>query len=407
MAIAGLAACLLLSVSGTATGATAPSPAAAAAAPTPIIVAVGDSYISGEGARWAGNVESLLNNQYAYVKYGSVTKDNVYWDTPTGEKIRGCHRSRVSPITWVPKYRVVNLACSGARTSTTPAKIGVDFYQPPADWKVRKANPDKGQALQLQEFAAKNKAAKFVIVVSVGGNDLPFFTIVQSCVKHFDGDRKKCADDATLAKYLTPQALSALQDKLVTAYSNVQEAMANAGVSPENYIIAAQLYPRILPNPQSTRSVTSTYRYDEGRATRGWKGGCPFFDSDSTWAMDTVLDALDAQVVSAVNESRAFGAAWWGSAPKAVIVNPTTALQGHRLCQTGTSPASKTKPAMQGAGTAMEWITQIRAGSPGESLHPNFWGQRVLGRCLQVVVAERWRSTSGAVYQYNCPQINT
>ena len=53
---------------------------------TPAVVTLGDSAISGEAGRWAGNT----NQSSSRVDALGTT---AYWDTSTGEAIRGCHRS--------------------------------------------------------------------------------------------------------------------------------------------------------------------------------------------------------------------------------------------------------------------------------------------------------------------------
>src|ERR671923_2938804 len=58
---------------------------------TPSIVALGDSAISGEAGRWAGNTNQSSSKVDAL---GST----AYWDTATGEAIRGCHRSKAAEV---------------------------------------------------------------------------------------------------------------------------------------------------------------------------------------------------------------------------------------------------------------------------------------------------------------------
>ena len=113
---------------------------------TPIVVTLGDSAISGEAGRWAGNT----NNSSTRV---DALGSTAYWDTATGESIPGCHRSKAAQahIFDVP-VPGANLACSGARTYTTGTgsgetfKPGIDFY-----WD---ASGRKGQALALQQYAS-------------------------------------------------------------------------------------------------------------------------------------------------------------------------------------------------------------------------------------------------------------
>ena len=80
---------------------------------TATVVSVGDSAISGEAGRWAGNTNGSPSNVDAL---GST----AYFDNAgaTGEAIHGCHRSKASEIGIGGGVAAANLACSGARTYT-------------------------------------------------------------------------------------------------------------------------------------------------------------------------------------------------------------------------------------------------------------------------------------------------
>ena len=112
---------------------------------TQAIVALGDSAISGEAGRWAGNTNSSSSKVDAL---GS----SAYWDAGNAEAIRGCHRSKAAEVHIGGGFRTANLACSGARTYTNAGgsdfKPGIDFY---SDSSGR-----VGQALALQRYAAAN-----------------------------------------------------------------------------------------------------------------------------------------------------------------------------------------------------------------------------------------------------------
>ena len=111
---------------------------------TPTVVSVGDSYISGEGGRWAGNTNGSSNNTDAL---GST----AYYDNAsnTGEVINRCHRSKAAEIIIGGGVNSKNLACSGAKVATDASgsdfKPGLDFYN---------GSAGQGQALMLQNFAA-------------------------------------------------------------------------------------------------------------------------------------------------------------------------------------------------------------------------------------------------------------
>ncbi len=75
--------------------------------------ASGDSYISGEAGRWAGNTNESSSKIDAL---GS----NAYDDNSsgTGELIEGCHRSKSAEVYIGSGVNGENLACSGAKTSS-------------------------------------------------------------------------------------------------------------------------------------------------------------------------------------------------------------------------------------------------------------------------------------------------
>src|SRR5258706_9852416 len=95
---------------------------------TPWVATVGDSYISGEAGRWAGNT----NNGEQYIDALGPT---AYFDNPThtAEQIPLCHRSASDEAYVGSGINGYNFACSGAQTSTFTDgngnfKPGLDFY---------------------------------------------------------------------------------------------------------------------------------------------------------------------------------------------------------------------------------------------------------------------------------------
>ena len=109
------------------------------------VVSVGDSAISGEAGRWAGNTNGSPSNVDAL---GAT----AYYDNAavTGEAIHGCHRSRASEIGIGGTS--ANLACSGARTYTQPFCSGSDFK--PGVYFYDDGAGHIGQARALQQYAA-------------------------------------------------------------------------------------------------------------------------------------------------------------------------------------------------------------------------------------------------------------
>src|SRR3954453_3232232 len=93
-----------------AAGLVAPAHADGPGVGTPWVVTVGDSYISGEAGRWAGNTN---NGEQYHDALGSP----AYFENAshTAEQIVRCHRS-ASDEAYVGTVNGYDLACSGART---------------------------------------------------------------------------------------------------------------------------------------------------------------------------------------------------------------------------------------------------------------------------------------------------
>src|SRR4051812_34896631 len=164
-------------------------PAAARAADPPTVVALGDSAISGEGGRWAGNTNQSSSKTDAL-------GPSAYYDIPGAESTPGCHRSKAAEVHIGDGVQSVNLACSGARTYTRFSdgdfKPGIDFYN---------SGGYKGQAQALQEYASTHKNIKAVVVL-IGANDYGFADIVQACVTDWLTSpswwKNYCQDDASM-----------------------------------------------------------------------------------------------------------------------------------------------------------------------------------------------------------------
>ncbi|MGH9184580.1 MAG: hypothetical protein ACRD0U_02010 [Acidimicrobiales bacterium] len=199
----GLTAALLL-VGATLTGVRTATPAAAdgPGVGPPWIVSVGDSAISGEAGRWAGNTNTSSQNVDAL-------GPTAYYDnaTNTGEQIPGCHRSKAAEVHIGGGVNSLNLACSGARTSTqTPGegdfKPGLDFFD---DGQGR-----KGQALMLQQFAATHNVN--AVVVLIGANNYGFADILETCVLNWIFSPSwwpnYCRDDSDVLAYFTHRPTS-------------------------------------------------------------------------------------------------------------------------------------------------------------------------------------------------------
>lgn len=335
----------------------------------PWTVSVGDSYISGEAGRWAGNTNGSSNATDAL-------GPTAYYDNAsnTAETIERCHRSKAAEVFIGGGVSSANLACSGATVATDASgqyfKPGIDFYSD--------ANGRKGQALMLQEFAASHNVR--MVQVSIGGNDFNFASIVQQCVTDFllspSWWPDYCYDDSSVKSNFTSANVAAKTAAITGAIANVKTAMANAGYAPAQYTILVQTYPSPLP-------PGSGIRYGQSGYSRQSTGGCGFWNKDADWANNTALVTINNSVKAAATASGA----------NVKILDLASAFSGRRLCENTVglleekSLASWTTP---GASDKSEWIEQIRTVSTvfgpyfvQESLHPNYWGELALRNCVR------------------------
>ncbi len=332
------------------------------------IVSVGDSYISGEAGRWAGNANSSTETD----ALGST----AYWDTATGEAIPGCHRSKSAEV-YIGDAPGENLACSGAASATVPYQSGSDF-KPGLDFYNDGAG-HIGQALALEQFASTHNV--HAVAVSIGGNDFDFASIVQDCVADFllspSWWKNYCDDDSSVTSQFTSTAVGRATAKIKQALLNVRSAMQSAGYADSTYSIIVQTYPSPLPNG-------SSIRYSQSGYSRQTTGGCGFWNADADWSNATALPTINKTVRAAATAT---------GLTNIEILDVSALFTGHRLCENTdhklqeTSYTSWTQP---GAVDVSEWIENIRTVtaitgpySIQESLHPNYWGQLALRDCLR------------------------
>jgi hypothetical protein len=331
---------------------------------TPAIVALGDSAISGEAGRWAGNTNSSSSRVDAL---GST----AYWDAANGEAIRGCHRSKAAEVLIGGGFRTANLACSGARTYTNAGgsdfKPGIDFY---SDSSGR-----VGQALALQRYAATNNVR--AVTLLIGANNYGFADIVQACVTDWLTSPSwwpnYCNDDSDIRSRFTATRITTETANVRGAMLNVRQAMVNAGYADSQWKLLVQTYSSPIPRG-------SGFRYPQS----GWIGGCGVWNRDADWANDTVVATFNNTLRNAAASS---------GLTNVGIVDMTNALVGRRLCENTVGLleergiASWTSP---GAVDQTEWVSQIRTVTAifppyqiQEDGHPSYWGQLALRNCLR------------------------
>jgi hypothetical protein len=362
------AAILVLSMTGLALVAS-PAHADGPGSGTPYVVTVGDSYISGEAGRWAGS--SNDSEAPADALGAHAYHDNA---THTAELIPKCHRSQSAETYVGGGVGGLNLACSGARTTTgagSDFKPGIDFYDDGAG--------KQGQAKMLQVFAATHNVKQ--VVVSIGGNDFNFASIVTQCVQDFllspSWNPDYCRDDSSVVANFTAANVTTVRGKIATAFQNVRTAMRNAGYGDSTWNLVVQTYPSPIP-------AASGFRYGQSGYTRQSVGGCGFWNADADWANGTALVTINNTVRAAIGQS---------GLSNARLLELQSAFNGRRLCEKSVGLYEEVGLSSWTQPTAVdktEWINQIRTvttvGSNyyiQESLHPNYWAQLALRSCVR------------------------
>jgi lysophospholipase L1-like esterase len=327
----------------------------AAARPT-AVVSIGDSFISGEGGRWLGNGSELLGTRSGTDRaaYGCGVLGCEYDPARVygASEADDCHRSDVAPIESAPIAvdEKVNLACSGAKARDLwPAAEGgtSHFGEPP-------------QADQLAAVARRDEVR--MIVVTVGANDVGFGELVVECALDWarspEDEPSTCHRDAEAE---LRGALPAATRDVTAALHGVRRTMREAGYDRSEYRLVAMGYASPFPEGR-------WFRYAEDGWSRLTEGGCPLWDADADWAADRAAVDLAGMLEGAA------------AATGAEYLDLADAFDGHQLCDRRAQRVGPDGPSPLSA----EWFRRLSfaQGSTRESLHPNAYGQRVIGACL-------------------------
>src|SRR3954470_23550728 len=324
------------------------------------VVVVGDSYISGEAGRWAGNASSQ--------SYVDALGSSAYYDNASnsGEVIPGCHRSKSNESIIGGGIVGKNLACSGATTATQPYSSGSDF-KPGLDFYDDGAG-HIGQAKALQQYASTHNVN--LVAISIGGNDYKFADIVQDCVEDFllsfSWWPDYCKDDSVVTNQMNATNIANKTTAIKNAILRVNTAMTNAGYNSSQFTLLVQDYPSPIPNG-------SGFRYSQSGYTRQNTGGCGFWNADADYANATLLPNIDNSVMNA--------AAQTGLA-NVKTLELRSAFNGRRLCENTVSRVDSSGYAKwnsPGALDHIEWFQGIRTVTTvgtnyyvQESLNPDY-----------------------------------
>ncbi|MFI5620948.1 GDSL-type esterase/lipase family protein [Streptomyces sp. NPDC051567] len=334
------------------------------------VVAMGDSYISGEAGRWKGNSltdsGSRSGTDRAWTGGSTYDPARVY-----GATAGGCDRSDSAEVRSAGPVAeaAVNLACSGATAENVYRAVsgGVAL---------------KGEAPQADQLAAVAASHDVkVIALSVGGNDLGFADIIKECAYDFVLWGSYCHDDQQAG---VDRKIDAVMAGVAKSVDEVRAVMRGAGYADPAYRIVLQSYPSPIPRGAENR-------YPQSDWSRLDTGGCPFWNRDSDWARDSLVPQLAGRIKAV-------------AAAKGVqFLDLRDMLQGREACAKASRLVSSSAPASARTSEWARWIDS--SGTQGlvqESMHPNYFGQLAAGRCLALVLARPadagfgCRNTAGA-----------
>lgn len=334
-----------------------PSAHAGPTSSTTAIVALGDSFTSGEGGRWNGNSLNVLGTRDGTDRAASCTlgifcsydAHRVYGSSYDN----GCHRSDVAPIrsATIAVSQKINLACSGAQTKHI--------------WRASQGGQTfKGEAPQADQLLpiAQQKNVK-LILLNISANDLGFTDHVINCTVAWTlGFTCHDAEQASIVAGL-PAAAAGLRKSV----DEIRAAMASAGYSTSQYRLVMQGYASPIPRGADIRY---------SGADRLTIGGCPFNDSDADWAKNTATPTIVDNMRTVAQQ-------------KGVqFLDVRDVLNGHEVCNRSSSLVTGSGP----DSTRHEWVRWLNSGccqgDAQESLHPNAFGQRAMGRCITLIYAQ-------------------
>ncbi|MGW0121995.1 GDSL-type esterase/lipase family protein [Streptomyces sp. NPDC003327] len=332
------------------------------------VVAMGDSYISGEAGRWQGN--GLSNSGSRYGTDRAWTGSGYDPSRVYGSTAGGCHRSDTAEVKSAGPIAatLINLACSGATTQNVfrASQGGVAY---------------KGEAPQADQLAAVAASHDVeLIALSVGGNDLGFADIISTCATDYIVWYSYCHDDQQAE---VDAKIDGVMASVGKAVDEVRAVMAAAGYASGDYRIVLQSYPSPIPRAAENR-------YAESGWARTNTGGCPFWNADSTWARDSLVPQIAGRLKQVA------------VAKGVQFLDLRDALQGREVCAKASRQATSTIAPSASTSEWARWIdSQSTQGLVQESMHPNAYGQQALGRCLALIHAvpsghRSCRNTAGA-----------
>lgn len=217
-------------------------------------------------------------------------------------------------------------------------------------------------------------------MLSVGGNDLGFSDIIRTCATDYIVWYSYCHDDQQDA---VDAKIDGAMANVAKSVDEIRAVMSGAGYASSDYRIVLQSYPSPIPRAAENR-------YPESGWSRVTTGGCPFWNRDADWARDSLVPQV-------ANRLKAVAAA-----KGTQFLDLRDLLQGREVCAKSSKLVTASVPPSAAGSEWARWIDSNGTQGPvQESVHPNYYGQLALGRCLGLIHARptgdySCRNTAGA-----------
>lgn len=333
---------------------------------TTAAVSMGDSFITGESGRWAGNSNDWQDptvdgtDRSAHEVNGNWIHDldSVYPNSWRNH----CDRSDVAEIksAHLDVSKTFNIACAGATTRNLlrDRSGGVGSHGEPS------------QAEQLSKIAKANRVR--LIIISIGGNDIGFTQMMVDCITSF---MTNSVDDPNYCSDVEQPGMRERIDNAAKGVARdideVRAVMSDAGYKQADYRLAIQSYPSPVP-----RSADN--RYPQYNWSRVEVGGCPFWDVDLDWAHNWLVPNIADSIEKVANHKRV------------EYLDLHNAFDKREVCSNSTALVSETEPPSSAKNEWVRFVTfGVTQGQTAESLHPNALGQVALGRCLSLLYSSK------------------
>ncbi|MDC0766185.1 SGNH/GDSL hydrolase family protein [Streptomyces sp. HD] len=331
------------------------------AKPKDFVVAMGDSYSSGEGAS-EGNRDYYPETNYLD-KQDDKTRNACHRSTQAWSrqaKIPGRSQSiGASADSYGSAMDYHLIACSGARTYNV--------------WHAGEVQSSGGEKPQIDKGYLDQNTT--LVTISIGGNDARFADVIQKCLVAFNGGNCK---DKTFEEGDVDQSVGGRDRKFIgqplekaavgvineIVRPDITKVLTEISAKAPNAKIALMGYPPLIENRGECLSITIPGVGQIGLSA-----------SSSDW-LGSVADTLATAMQGAVDDAKAKGIKAWFS-------NPKQNFAGKAVCGDPESVHGIVKTLVDSDKPSNDWPILKGYGLSAQSFHPKIGGARLYADSLE------------------------